>query len=237
VVNQTFSIGNVLATGFRVWIKNLVPFFFLSLVISAPLILWGVSILQGSWDLEQIQTFLLVSVVAGIAIDAFVTAALTFGVVKELQGQHATFGSSLATGLARLLPTLGVAILVGLAVLGGFLALIIPGIIILCMLYVSTPASVIERPGLLGALGRSRALTAGHRVEIFGIIVLIFAFNYGVSWLMGKVITDLESLMYANMVQGVLRSSLGAVMAAVAYATLRSEKEGTSAAELARVFE
>ena len=92
----------------------------------------------------------------------------------ELQGQHASIGACISTGIVRLLPVLGVAILQMLAIAGGFIAIIIPGLIVYCMLYVATQASVLERPGIVGALKRSRELTDGHKMEIFGIVVVMW---------------------------------------------------------------
>ena len=66
----------------------------------------------------------------------------------------------------------------GTALLGYFLVglasilLLIPGIVVLCMFYVAIPVAVVERMGASDALSRSKALTAGHKMTIFGLTLL-----------------------------------------------------------------
>ena len=57
----------------------------------------------------------------------------------------------------------------------GLLLLIVPGIIMICALIVTTPALVLENiPSATGAMGRSWQLTRGFRGRIFGAIVVAF---------------------------------------------------------------
>ena len=64
--------------------------------------------------------------------------------------------------------------------IGGFFLLITPGVIVFCMLYVATQAAVLERPGVRGALRRSRELTRGHRFEMFGLVFILGLLSLGV---------------------------------------------------------
>ena len=57
-----------------------------------------------------------------------------------------------------LLALLGVSILFGVGVGIGFVLLIIPGLILLVMWSVVAPVTVLERPGVFAAFGRSREL-------------------------------------------------------------------------------
>jgi hypothetical protein len=221
-------------------------------VIYIPMIIWGVTLATGDMNLAKIQAFDKYAGVAVMLLNIFVAAAITYGVVMELQGQHAGIGASFATGLARFFPVLGVAILSALAIGAGFLLLIIPGIIVYCMLYVSTPAAVLERNGITGALGRSRDLTRGHKLEIFGLLFIVGLINVGLAYVAQELIVkggDIETLsvlaveglirraIYVHLALNIIVSSLGGVMQAVAYYYLRSEKEGTSANELGRIFD
>ena len=249
-MENRFSVGAVLGTGFKIWFKNLPAFLLITIVVYVPMIIWGVSIAQGDLNLEKIEAFDKYSGIIVMLLNIFTAAAITYGVVMELQGQHAGIGACFATGLARFFPVLGVAILSGLAIGAGFLLLIIPGIIVYCMLYVSTPAAVLERPGITGALSRSRELTQGHKLEIFGLLFLIGLINVGISLLAQELIVKADSVdsfdniqsiirryIYVQLVLNVIISSLGGVMQAVAYYYLRNEKEGTSASELGRIFD
>jgi hypothetical protein len=250
-MNMTFGVGNILGTGFRVWFRNLVPFLLITAIFYAPPWIWAAIALQVQPTLENLQhvtwVFNIVTVLI-MLLNVFVSAVLTYGVVMELHGQRASIGACLATGLSRFLPALGVGLLAAVFTGLGFLALIIPGVIIFCMFYVATTASVIERPGVMGALQRSRELTKGHRLEIFGILFLlglISAVSHLV--LLGIVSTKPTSLeaafegmrhqLYFNLGHEIIFGSLSAVMVSVTYCFLRAEKEGTSAAELAAIFD
>jgi len=252
-MNTTFGVGNVLATGFRIWVKNFVPFMLITALIYSPLLIWGITSTQGEIDLERsggiAKTLGYIGYLT-IPLNVLVSAALTYGVVMELQGQRASIGACIATGLVRFFPALGTGLLSILCMLGGMILLIIPGLIVFCMLYVSTQASVLERPGMLGALKRSRELTQGHKMEIFGLTFLLGLLGIGLAFLcqtlalphlrdpgyVEETLKNLPKYMYMLLAQHMIVGSLTAVMASVAYYFLRSEKEGTSAAELAAVF-
>ena len=251
-MENRFSVGAVLGTGFKIWFKNLPAFLLITIVVYIPMIIWGIQLTTGEMNYDRIMTFDKYAGVAVMLLNIFTAAAITYGVVMELQGQHAGIGACFATGLARFFPVLGVAILSGLAIGAGFICLIIPGIIVYCMLYVSTPAAVLERNGITGALGRSRELTQGHKLEIFGLLFLIGLITVGLSYLAQELIVkggDIDKLstiaidslirraIYVQLALNIIISSLGGVMQAVAYYYLRNEKEGTSANELGRIFD
>lgn len=249
---ERFSLGKVIGTGFRVWFRNLVPFLLITAFIYAPFLIWALSIVHGDASDEQrsanLETLASASVGLVPLLNILVSSGLVYGVVMELKGEHASLFRCLGTGLARFFPVLGVALLTMLAVAGGLILLIVPGLIVMCMLYVTTEVAVLERPGLLGALARSRELTAGHRWEIFAILFLIGLMNYVLSKAIetitvntGLAATTVEELVqryvYIDLGRAVVMGSLTSVMSAAAYYHLRREKEGTSADELSRVFE
>jgi len=250
-MNMTFGVGNVMGTGFRVWFRNLIPFLLITAIFYAPPWLWAASALQADPTPENLRHVSIVFISASMLtwpLNIFVSAVLTYGVVMELHGQRASIGACFATGLSRFLPALGVGILAALATIGATFLLIIPGLIVFCMLYVATTVSVIERPGVMASLRRSRELTQGHKMEIFGILFLLGLISIAVSFVFGGIViskpTTLEQAfanmrhqLYFNMIHQVLFGSLSAVMASVAYCFLRAEKEGTSAAELAAIFD
>lgn len=251
-MNQ-FSVGKVLGTGFGIWFKNLIPFLLITTLIFVPLILWGLSIVHGDQEIETLargfDRFAKFSVVLNPLLAIFVAAALTYGVVMELQGQRASIGSCIATGMSRFFPVLGVAFVAGICVLVGAILLIIPGLIVACMLYVATPVAVLERPGVMASLSRSSELTKGHRLQIFGVLLLLGLMGWASAKITATAMLAPESItadnfhhkvklyMYVELARTVIMGSLGSVFGAVAYYFLRSEKEGTSAAELASVFE
>jgi hypothetical protein len=252
-MNTTFGVGNVLSTGFRIWIKNFIPFMLITALIYSPVLIWGISGVQGEMTQDKfLSAARVLQYVGGLTmlLNILVSSALTYGVVMELQGQRASIGACITTGLVRFFPTLAVALLSILCIAGGVILLFVGSIVFACMLYVATPAAVLERPGVLGALKRSRELTKGHKLEIFGLMFLLGLLGFGVTKVcqamalphlgqpgsLDETMRNLPKYMYMNLGQQMVLGSLGAVMSSVAYYFLRAEKEGTSADELAAVF-
>lgn len=262
-MNTTFGIGNVLASGFRIWARNFVPFMLITALIYAPILIWGISTIQGQLDDDQVLAivrFEKYSPILVLLLNILVSAALTYGVVMELRGQRASLGACIAMGLKRFLPALGTTLLMSLCFAGVVLCAAFPFVIltmaggvmgavlgaisfgiaclwILSMLYVAPQASVIEHPGVMGALGRSRALTQGHKLAIAILTILIFGLGAG-SQVLIELLTlpNLAMYVYIGLVSLLILGSISAVMASVAYYFLRAEKEGTSVDELAAVF-
>ena len=241
-MNETFGIGRVLATGFRVWGRNLVPFLAITTVVFLPFILWGISLTTGTLSLQKIQDFSRYGGLLQMLLSFIASAAVTYGVVMELQGQRASVGACIAVGLTRFFPVLGVALLSLIIIFAGVFLLIVGMVVFFCMLYVATPVAVIEKPGVMASLARSRSLTYGRRWHIFGLLFVLGL----ISGIVQAVITvaikinsphDFATFMYVTMAFSLLWGSIGSVMNAVTYYYLRQEKEGTSAAELAAVFE
>jgi MFS family permease len=236
------EVGSLVARSFEVWWKNLWRLSLVALLVYVPLL--AAFAIQGVTPGEGVATPALVVGGLGTAFAALAAlAATTYAAVQHLSGKRARLGAMLAVGARRALPVVAVGLLAALAVLGGFLLLVVPGVIVFCGLVVAIPAAVVERPGLLGALRRSWALTRERRFTIF-VVLLVF-------WLLSSVANGFVTVLVAVLPQGpavlgatglslavgLLFSSLQAVVPAVAYHDLRVEKEGVDAAELAGVFE
>ena len=73
-----------------------------------------------------------------------------------------------------LLPLICVSILGGIGIGVGFVLCIVPGLFLLTFWSVVAPVTVIERPGVFSAFGRSWELVRGYAWPVFGTIVLVF---------------------------------------------------------------
>jgi hypothetical protein len=71
-------------------------------------------------------------------------------------------------------PLVGVSILFGIGLAIGFILFIIPGLILMVLWAVVAPVTVLERPGVFAAFGRSRELVRGNGWNVFGVIILVF---------------------------------------------------------------
>jgi hypothetical protein len=239
---NTFRIGEVLRRGFWVWARKLVPFTALSLVLHAPLIAWAIVLVAGDAPPEAYQRFSAWNTLLVYLVNSLLSAAVTYGVCMELDQRPASMSRVVATGLRRFLPAAAVTLVAGIAVFGGMLLLIVPGLIVMCMVHVAVPASVIERPGVLGALRRSRALTAGNRLRVFGLILLTLVFNAIVAVTLNGVAFGLgdeagRMMPVSDLARSVLLGPLAAAMVATTYVLLRRQRDGVDAASLAAVFD
>jgi hypothetical protein len=208
-MNTKFGLGRVLATGFRIWVKNFVPLFVLTAVTHLPLILWAVVLTVGRLDYEQMRsmaTFEMASVYLAGLLNMIASGLAAYGVVMQLRGKRTSIFACLASG-ERLFPMLGAMILPGLAVIGAFLCSAVPWAILIAavpgllvgvataggicsslvalyvhaMLYVAVPAAALEPTSVRGTLSRSRALTRGHRIRIAVLTVLVLAIAFALA--------------------------------------------------------
>lgn len=109
----------------------------------------------------------------GFVVTQLAAGAATHAVVSTMVGTVPSVGSSYGAAFSRLGALLVVALLTGLAVVGGFLLLIVPGFIVLVRLIVGVPAVVVEAKRGTEALSRSWALTRGHGWRIFGAMLVV----------------------------------------------------------------
>ncbi len=229
------TAGSLLARTFAIFFQNFLPFTLITALIHVPLLLYTAF---GAID----ETLGTVIDNASLVLGPVATGALTYSVVERLRGNAPSLGQSLSIGFGRLLPVLGVAILSGLAIFGGTLLLVIPGVILACMLYVAVPVAVIEKPGLIASLKRSNELTDGAKMIIFAAVLVIGLLQFGLAFAMGGFIFvgDLfhpRGLLLAIVALSIVSSTLTAVAAAVAYSELRRDKEGVDIDGLASVFD
>ena len=255
---EPFSMGRALRLTVSAWVKNAPFVLLMAALLYLPLFLFFrvgsmedlVAMQEGALTLESrwVQIY-------SILAQSLLAAVLAFAIFQALSGKRVTFGEALSTGLKRMFPVLGVSIAYGLIVGVGTLFLVIPGLIFMCMLYVAVPAAVIEAPGIGGALGRSRDLTDGHRLAIFGLALALGLANMGMAYLIEqslfgdlteskleamspeKLVSTVNYAIVVNVGWMAITASFFAVSTVVVYFLLRKSKEGTNADELAAVFQ
>lgn len=242
-----FQVGDCLGRSFSVWGRNLVPFFLLSLVVYSPLVIYTAVVLSQGPSVEAAESMQRWALVVGVTaplLALIATGAMTYGVVQQLRGSPVGIGACVAVGMKRLFPVLGVGILVFLCVLGGLFLLVIPGLVVLCMLWVAVPVAVVERPGVLASLRRSRELTNGSKWPIFFVVLILIVLDRVVDTVIQTALLSDPSwdsirtfLIVEFLVGVVLMGSLQAVTYAVGYFQLRQSKEGASLDDLAKVFD
>jgi hypothetical protein len=190
---------------------------------------------------------------------------------QVVNGRPIRLAESLGVGLRRFFPILGLAIVAalamvayligvvaavatlgnlvhspGLTVLASFAAMI-PAVMLYLMWFVATPACVVERQGPIRSLGRSRALTKGHRLKLFGLTLLVLLPGLIISGVIAVVVIALGSAAapglgalvarIVSLIWNAVWMAFHAILGTVAYHDLRAAKEGLGPEQIATVFE
>ena len=127
--------------------------------------------------------FGLVAALAGFVAFLFSTGATVFAVSELYTGRETSIRASLRRVRGNAGTIFGVLFLSGLILVGGFLALIIPGIYLMCRICVATAAALLEDIGPSDSIRRSFELTKGFAGRASMIYLLSFAMFWGVAML------------------------------------------------------
>lgn len=100
------------------------------------------------------------------------------GLLQQADRGETTLADCFQRGLLLFLPVLGLTILWWLGFILGWMVLIVPATILASMWAVALPAMVGEGIGVFAAFGRSRELTRGNRLSIFGVLFLLIVIYY-----------------------------------------------------------
>jgi len=183
---RPMGIGEILSTAFQLYQRHwrtllaiaavvVVPFTLLQYLLGHTVRVTGMATSNGvvvttsSW---RVGVAGLVTALAGVVMFLVLTGAITRAVAAEAAGQDPSLEESYRFGFHRFWSVLGVSVLVGLAVVGGLILFIIPGIWIGIRLCLSTQALVVEGRRPTEAMGRSWALVGGHWWHAFGTLVV-----------------------------------------------------------------
>jgi len=233
-----FMIGDVLGRSFSILGRNFVPFALLSAVASLPYLPYYLTMAPGKLVTPNPTAFAL-PLVLGFVLRMFVQAIILNAAFQDMRGRTVSVGESFRVGISRFLPIIGVIILEGLGVGFGMLLLIVPGIILMLMWYVALPACVVERIGPIESLGRSAALTKGHRWKILGLILLVGIVGGVIGAVFGAVaaIFGHIGLAIVQYLVQVVVTVYSAILVIVLYRDLRAAKEGIDTEQIAAVFD
>jgi len=143
--------------------------------------------LQGGTGTGGLIAFGIVGVVVGViaylVAYLFAQGGTVFAVSELYLGRTTTIGASLGRMRGQLGSLFGVILLNGLAVMGAFILLIIPGIYVACRLLTCIPAALLEDLGPRSSLERSFSLTKDYAGRSFVIYLLYFVLAYAAAFL------------------------------------------------------
>jgi len=237
-----FRVGRVLSRAVSVFSRRFATFFIVTLVAASPLILMQMA--SPKPDTDPAQALLL----AGITLVLFIVllmlsmvsaAVVLHGTFQDMRQRPVSLIESLKVGLRRFLPLTGLALAGSLLQVIGFALLVIPGLILYTMWFVSVAACVVERTGPWASLRRSKDLTKGHRWKIFGLGALILLLSFVNPVLQGPLKAagcETVALIF-TLIWTSLGSIFSSIVVAVTYYDLRAAKEGLDIEQIASVFD
>jgi hypothetical protein len=173
-----------------------------------------------------------VTIVAVVAVSVVLQAAYVQVAVADLNGRPLGAEACLRSTMKHVWPLVGIGILMGVGLMLGFVALVVPGLILLTMWVVVAPVRVVENTGVLDSFGRSAELTRGNRWQVFGLIVI-----YAVASAIVQGVLERLGGAFIGAVASILLGMIAAIGTAVIYVELRRLKDGVGPLSLASVFD
>jgi hypothetical protein len=166
-IREFWGVGDVLGPTLSLFFRNFWLITKIVFVIVAPFEVFKVLSISGrpitDWPF-RLEMFAL-----GLLCNVLIAPALIYALMKLLQtGTAPSVTESYRLGLSKLGRLTLYAIVVGIIEALGFVVLVIPGIMLMCALYLVYPITVFEDLGLEDTLRRSFNLTNGFRWKIFG---------------------------------------------------------------------
>ncbi|CAM5765918.1 hypothetical protein LMIY3S_01644 [Labrys miyagiensis] len=169
VLVPSFRIGLLAASAGHICLRSLPQLLVLNALPSLPALL-VLALTAGSP--QSVSMASLVALPISLILLIFAQGVTILGTFRLLQGESFELRQA-AHAVWWTLPVLtGAGLLAGLIVMLGFAALFVPGVMAICVLYVTLPACIIERTGLVESLERSAELTDGYRWPLFGLFLL-----------------------------------------------------------------
>jgi hypothetical protein len=157
----------VIALSFDVWRRQLAPFLLLTLVITLPAHALGFALEEKRLHFtdDAMLDTLFVHLI-GSVLQFMASGAIAWSAYQAILGKPIGFHETIAVGLRRLPLVVTVGLVAGVVTIIGFMCFIVPGLLLLSVLYVVIPAAVIEKTGVVASLTRSSQLTDGYRMGV-----------------------------------------------------------------------
>jgi hypothetical protein len=217
-VGSQVDVGAVVRRTFEIYVDQA------SVLMPAAAVVFVISGIFGVLLIAASPALALVALVVSI-----VASTLFTGMVVELVAdvQDGKRDASVGQLLRAASPVIGnlilVGIVAGIGIVIGFVLVIIPGLILITIWSVAAPVVVLERPGGLRALGRSRDLVKGNGWNVFAVILLLVILVGVVSFIIEAVANSAGTGvgLVARVVVGILTAPISSLAQAVLYFQLR----------------
>lgn len=182
---QQLSLGGILDQAISVTKNHFGKFFLITLgvfglnaavlLITAQLPKQQIGPIEVPIADESTQMLLRVLNLLSIIVGPITNAAIVHGIAQAYLGKSLSVGDSLRRAFGAFIPLFWTWLLVGLAIAGGFLLLIVPGILCAFWFTLATQVVVIEKVSGIAAMKRSKALMKGNIGTLFAMCFVIGA--------------------------------------------------------------
>lgn len=233
-VLRPLSTGEVLDVSFGLYRAMFVPLVIVTMISRLIPIVLGIYLAASGGALENLGLSV-VQIVLSIVLSALGVAATTFMVAGAYLGNQVSAETALRSAWRLIGPLILLSFMTSLVIGVGFILLIIPGVIFLAGLMLSTVALVLEQPMTAsGAMSRSWELSKGFRGKAL-VTLLVTALLLLIPTMVAGILAAIAALLSASspLVVLVLASVLQIfvypfmyVALTVLYYDLRVRKEG-----------
>jgi hypothetical protein len=251
---QRFAIGRALSLRFGVLGRNLAPMGVVSLAVTAIQSVIELVLAGGASDSDSGGSSFL-----NLFSYAIITAPVTYATFQDLRGTPVSLGGMFSKGYGSIGRVIGAALVLGfviivpvliamfagvslgmsLAVAGGACGIF--AVYIFVAWFVVVPVLVVEDVRFFAGFGRALDLSKGRRWSILGLLLVYVAIMAAIGVVMVTVTVLFPDAAILNALLlipfGAFYSVIGAILPAVVYYLLRSEKEGVGIDDIARVFD
>lgn len=226
-ITRELSIGELLSQTFAAFRQGFMKYFVVFLVVEAavgvlttlaintisiPALTIGSSFAAVTAYLKSYASREATTLVIGWIVGSIATAAAVKLASDGLQGKQVDVQSSVRFTFSKLIWIWILELVVGVLTGLGFLALIIPGIIVYIMFSVALPVLLLEGLGVFDSMRRSRVLVGNRWLKTFGFF-LILGIIVAILGLIGGAIGSLFGS--ASMVAGDMISAFYAPLTAI----------------------
>ena len=177
------AIGHTLDAGFKLYFvvfkRVLVMSILAALSVSLPMhvmvLLMPMFVAEGGGPGEGLIAALVIGFTACMVVYMWIYLAALYRIGGIGQGEDRTFGECMRVGGRKIFPVMIAAILYSLAMMGGFILLVVPGLILWVSLAFFGVCMVLDNDGIIESLRHSHRLVWGNwwRTAIIGTVVLI----------------------------------------------------------------
>src|SRR3989454_9416799 len=201
-IRRELSLGDVISKTFELYRRDFTKYFVLFAVVGVIIGIvttlarqaFVLPTLPSNPTPQQVSNWFgaLVPLVALISIVTVVFSPIAQGTAitlasEQIEKGHAEMGTSVRFAVSKLLWIWALSIVVGVIVFLGFIALIVPGIILAIMFSLAFPVLLIENKGVLESMGRSRELVSHRWLKTFATFLVLGIVILGASTIVSAI--------------------------------------------------